>query len=121
MKRIKAHCQGVAKNEAMVRGTWLLFALATIVLTTMIHFYVALFIPPTKEKVWKEVQVSEGMSLKAIAGTLKKEGIIRYRGYFEIVGRLQGFSRKVRVGYYGLNTNSMGRPRYPAEGQDHRV
>jgi UPF0755 protein len=45
------------------------------------------------------------MSFKAIAGMLQKEGIIRYRGYFEIIGRLQGISRKVRVGYYGMNTN----------------
>src|SRR5574341_124109 len=83
----------------------ILFAIATVALTTVIHFYIALFVPPEKEKVWKEIQVTEGMSFKAIAGTLKREGIIRYRGYFEIIGRLQGFSRRVRVGYYGLNTN----------------
>jgi UPF0755 protein len=45
------------------------------------------------------------MSFKAISATLQKEGIIRYRGYFEIIGRLQGISRKVRVGFYGLSTN----------------
>jgi UPF0755 protein len=81
------------------------FLLATATLIIIIHFYTALFVPPSKEKVWKEVQVTEGMSFKAISGTLQKEGVIRYRGYFEIIGRLQGISRKVRVGYYGLNTN----------------
>jgi UPF0755 protein len=45
------------------------------------------------------------MSFKAIAATLQKEGVIRYRGYFEIIGRIEGISRKVRVGYYGLSTN----------------
>ena len=45
------------------------------------------------------------MSFKTIAATLQKEGLIRYRGYFEIIGRLQGISRKVRTGYYGLSTN----------------
>ena len=84
---------------------WLSFLLATISLTLVIHFYIALFVPPSKEKIWKEVQVTEGMSFKAIAATLQKEGIIRYRGYFEIIGRLQGISRKVRVGYYGLSAN----------------
>ena len=84
---------------------WTSFLMATAMLTITIHFYTALFVPPSKEKVWKEVEVTEGMSFKVIAGTLQKEGIIRYRGYFEIIGRLQGISRKVRVGYYGLSTS----------------
>lgn len=105
-KGFKPIAKAWRRTRRWVRGhLGILFALATIALTTIIHFYVALFVPPTKEKVWMEVQVTEGMSLKAIAGALKKEGIIRYRGYFEILGRVQGFSRKVRVGYYGLNTN----------------
>jgi UPF0755 protein len=83
---------------------WSSFLIATSALILLVHFYIALFVPPSSEKVWKEVQVTEGMSFKAIAGELKKEGIIRYNGYFEIIGRLQGISRKVRVGYYGLNT-----------------
>jgi len=87
------------------RNLWLSFLIATAALTIVIHFYIALFVPPSKEKVWKEVQVTEGMSFKAIASTLQKEGVLRYRGYFEIIGRLQGISRKVRIGYYGLNTS----------------
>ena len=81
------------------------FLMATAVLTVLIHFYIALFVPPSKEKVWKEVEVTEGMSFKAVSATLRKEGVIRYRGYFEIIGRIQGISRKIRTGYYGLNTN----------------
>jgi UPF0755 protein len=81
------------------------FLLATALLTVFIHFYMALFVPPTSEKLWKEIQVTEGMSFKAIAGKLRDEGIIRYRGYFEIIGRLQGITRKVRVGYYGLGSH----------------
>ncbi|HTF99573.1 MAG TPA: endolytic transglycosylase MltG [Nitrospirota bacterium] len=84
---------------------WWVFLTATALLLVVIHFYIALFVPPTKEKNWKEVQVTEGMSFKAIAATLRDEGLIRYRGYFEIIGRLQGISRKVRAGYYGLSTN----------------
>jgi UPF0755 protein len=91
--------KGIKKNP------WLTFLAATALLTVVIHFYIALFVPPTNEKVWKEVQVTDGMSFKAIAATLQKEGIIRYRGYFEIIGRIEGISRKVRVGYYGLSTN----------------
>ncbi|HUJ18526.1 MAG TPA: endolytic transglycosylase MltG [Nitrospirota bacterium] len=99
-------------REALASGArgarkhpWPSFLFATFTLIIAIHFYIALFVPPTKEKVWKEVQVTEGMSFKAIAASLQKEGVIRYRGYFEIIGRLQGISRKVRVGYYGLHTN----------------
>jgi UPF0755 protein len=94
-----------ATRKWVKRNPWLSFLITTATLTIIIHFYTALFVPPSKEKVWKEVQVTEGMSFKAISGTLRKEGVIRYRGYFEIIGRLQGISRKVRVGYYGLNTN----------------
>lgn len=84
---------------------WVFFLLATATLTIIIHFYIALFVPPSREKVWKEVEVTEGMSFKTIAATLRNEGVIRYRGYFEIIGRLQGISRRVRVGFYGLNTS----------------
>ncbi len=87
------------------RNPWLVFLAATAILTIIIHFYIALFVPPTTEKVWKEVQITEGMSFKAISAALQKEGVIRYRGYFEIIGRIEGISRKVRVGYYGLNTS----------------
>jgi UPF0755 protein len=84
---------------------WVTFVVATVVLFVAIHFYIALFVPPSQEKDWKEVQVTEGMSFKAIAAALQKEGIIRYRGYFEIIGRMQGITRKVRVGYYGLSSH----------------
>jgi len=84
---------------------WVTFIVAAVLLTTTLHFYVALFVPPSREKAWKEVQVTEGMSFKAIAAALQKEGIIRYRGYFEILGRLQGITRKVRMGYYGLGSH----------------
>jgi UPF0755 protein len=88
---------------------WKTLFIATAALIFTIHFYLVFFVPPSKERVWKEVRVSEGMSFKAIAGVLKKEGIIRYSGYFELIARLEGITRKVRVGYYGLNTNmSMG-------------
>jgi len=87
------------------KNPWLSFLLATLALLLSIHFYLAFFVPPSNERSWKEIQVTEGMSFKAIAGVLQKEGIIRYRGYFELVGRLEGISRKIRVGYYGLNTN----------------
>ncbi|MDH4161196.1 MAG: endolytic transglycosylase MltG [Nitrospirota bacterium] len=84
---------------------WTTYIVSAVVLITVVHFYIALFVPPSSEKVWKEIQVSDGMSFKAIAARLQKEGIIRYRGYFEIFGRLQGISRKVRIGYYGLGTH----------------
>ena len=84
---------------------WGTFLIATVLLMVCIHFYIALFVPPTNEKVWKEIQVTDGMSFKAIAGKLQREGIIRYRGYFEIIGRLQGITRSIRVGYYGLGSH----------------
>jgi UPF0755 protein len=84
---------------------WASFLVATAALILAVHFYIALFVPPSREKAWKEIQVAEGMSFKAIAAKLQQEGIIRYRGYFEIFGRLQGITRSVRVGYYGLGSH----------------
>lgn len=87
------------------RHPWPSFLAATAALIMGIHFYIALFVPPTREKIWKEVEVREGMSFKAIAAELQQQGIIRYRGYFEIIGRLQGISRSIHVGYYGLGSH----------------
>ena len=89
----------------VAKHPWRSFLISTAALIIFIHFYTALFIPPSKEKVWKEIQVTEGMSFKKISRMLKDEGIIRYRGYFEILGRIEGITRKVRVGYYGLGTH----------------
>ncbi len=89
----------------LAKHPWQSFLIATAALILVIHFYTALFIPPSKEKTWKEIQVTEGMSFKTISRMLKEEGIIRYRGYFEILGRIEGITRKVRVGYYGLGTH----------------
>jgi len=84
---------------------WVFFLMATAALIVAIHFYIALFVPPSSEKAWKEIHVTEGMSFKAIAAKLQEEGIVRYRGYFEIIGRLQGITRRVRMGYYGLGAH----------------
>jgi UPF0755 protein len=99
LKAWGASCAWARKNP------WLSFLAATGVVFVIIHFYIALFVPLTREKVWKEIEVSSGMSFKTISSMLQKEGIIRYRGYFEIIGRLQGISRKTRAGYYGLSSN----------------
>ncbi len=52
----------------------LTFLMATAALLILVHFYMALFAPPSKEKVWKEIQVTEGMSFKAIAARSRKKG-----------------------------------------------
>lgn len=94
-----------AVGKSVRKHPWFSFLFASAAILTAIHFYIALFVPPAKEKIWKEIQVTEGMSFKVIAGILQKERIIRYRGYFQIIGRLQGISRRIRVGYYGMSTN----------------
>ncbi len=96
--------QGAVK-KGFRKIPWWAFLIATLTLLVIIHFYIALFVPPSNEKIWKEVEVTEGMSFKSISAELQKEGIIRYRGYFELIGRFEGISRKVRTGYYGLSTN----------------
>ena len=84
---------------------WPSFLIATAALALLIHFYIMLFVPPSRERVWKEIQVTPGMSFKAISATLERDGIIRSRRYFEVLGRVQGVTRKVRTGYYGLSAD----------------
>ena len=86
----------------VLRNPWKAFLIATAVLVTFVHFYTVLFVPPSREKIWKEIQVADGMSFRAVSALLSKEGIVRSQWYFEIFGRIQGISRKVRAGYYGL-------------------
>jgi len=97
--------KGKKTGQFLKKNLWLMFLLATGALVLCIHIYIALFIPPSKERIWKEIAINEGMSFKAIAGVLEKEGVIRYRSHFEIMGRIAGITRKIRMGYYGLNTN----------------
>lgn len=108
MNHLNSPISSLARNRLSlwVRDhLWSSFLIATVLLMVCMHFYIALFVPPTSEKIWKEIQVTEGMSFKAVAGRLQHEGIIRYRGYFEIIGRLQGIARSVRVGYYGVGSH----------------
>lgn len=96
--------------SSLVRGTkqwvmrypWLSFLAATVMLAAIIHFYVALLIPPAREAAWQEIEVTRGMSFKALSSTLHRRGVIRYPGYFEFFARMQGITRNVRIGYYGL-------------------
>lgn len=105
-KKLKPFARAWAHLRYRVKKRpWFAFILATFFLIILTHFYIALFVPPTKEKNWKEIQVTEGMSFKAIATLLKREGLIRYKGYFEIIGRLKGITRRVRTGYYGLGSH----------------
>ncbi len=96
----------IARVRAWInRHYWPSFTVATLALIVLVHFTVVLFVPPSREKTWKEIHVTKGMSFKAIAEELQREGIIRYGGYFKLLGKIEGISRRVRAGYYGLNTN----------------
>ncbi len=89
-------------KQWIMRYPWLSFLVATLMLAAVIHFYVALLVPPAREKAWQEIEVTKGMNFKALSTMLHYKGIIRYPGYFEFFARMQGITRKVRVGYYGL-------------------
>lgn len=98
-------CAWKRVKRRVKKHPWPSFLMATLLLAGMIHLYLALIVPPSRERVWKEVEVAPGMSFKAIAATLEREGLIRSRRTFEVFGRLQGITRRVRVGYYGLSTD----------------
>lgn len=81
----------------------LIISVTSLILISLIHLYIILFVPPSSEAVWKEVVISKGASFKEIKLLLRKEGIIKNGYTFDILGRAFGITRKIRVGYYSMS------------------
>jgi len=67
--------------------------------------YLTLLMPVSFEDRWKEVKISEGSTYSQGISILKEEGIIKNKFIFLILGRVTMIDRKLRAGYYNLNTS----------------
>lgn len=81
-----------------------LFVLAGAALVLAVHAVLFISRPASTVKEFKEVLIPEGASFRSVATELKQAGIITDRETFIILARLKGVDRKVRAGFYSLNT-----------------
>jgi UPF0755 protein len=70
-----------------------------------IFIYLSLFTPVSSENKWKEVKIPEGSTFSHGISILKKEGIIKNEFVFFILSRIARTDRRLRAGYYNLNTS----------------
>jgi UPF0755 protein len=64
-----------------------------------------LLTPTSFEEKWKEVKIPEGVTYSEGIDILKKEGIIKNKFIFLLLGRITMIDRKLRAGYYNLSTS----------------
>ncbi|MGB9716436.1 MAG: endolytic transglycosylase MltG [Thermodesulfovibrionales bacterium] len=50
-----------------------------------------------------EVEIPKGVTFKQVIGILSKEGLVRNKTLFLILGRMIGLERKVKAGYYSIH------------------
>jgi len=81
------------------------FLVITFFLLTGILIYLTLFTPVSSEDKWKEVMIPKGANYSHGISILKKEGIIKNRFPLLILGRLTMIDKRLKAGYYNLNTS----------------
>lgn len=81
------------------------FLAITFFLLTGILVYLALFTPVSSESKWKEVMIPKGATYSHGTAILKEEGIIKNRFPLLVLGRLTTIDKKLKAGYYNLNTS----------------
>jgi len=80
------------------------FLVSALLAVASVHLVLFLLRPPSSTKVFKEVLIPEGASFRAVATQLRQEGIITDKETFIALGRLLGITKKIRAGFYSLNT-----------------
>lgn len=67
--------------------------------------HLSFFMPLSPTEKWKEVLIPEGSTYREGIRILKKEGFIKNEILFLVLGRLTMMDRRLRAGYYNLNTS----------------
>ncbi len=68
-------------------------------------FSLNLLMPVSFEDRWTEVRIPEGVTYTQGINILRKEGIIKNKYIFLLLGRITMTDRKLRAGYYNLNVS----------------
>lgn len=92
------------KTTHLIALRLFLFVAAGAALVLAVHVVLFLAKPASPVKEFKEVLIPEGANFRAVASELADEGVITDREMFIVLARLKGVDRKVRAGFYSLNT-----------------
>ncbi len=85
--------------------TELIFIIFSLVLISALLAYVSLMMPLSAENKWREIRIPEGSTYSQSISILKDEGLIKNKLVFLILGKITVTERKLRAGYYNLNTS----------------
>ncbi len=85
-------------------STEIKFILLSFVLLSGLLVYLNMT-PISFDDSWKEVKIPEGSTYRQGISILKKEGIVKNRLVFLILGKITSIDTKLRAGYYNLNTS----------------
>ncbi len=83
----------------------IVFIVFSSVFLSAIFIYLSLVTPVSSENKWKEVKIPEGSTFSHGISILKKEEIIKNEFVFLILSRITRTDRRLRAGYYNLNTS----------------
>jgi len=67
--------------------------------------FIYLVMPVSFEEKWKEIQIPEGVTYSQGISILKQEGMVHNKLIFLLLGRITGIERKLRAGFYNINTS----------------
>lgn len=83
----------------------ILLTLISLTFLACLVFSLNLLMPVSFEDRWTEVRIPEGVTYTQGINILRKEGIIKNKYIFLLLGRITMTDRKLRAGYYNLNVS----------------
>jgi len=78
--------------------------LVSLVFFMAVYVVIYLIMPVSSENTWKEIEIPDGSSYSRGIDILAREGFIKNKPVFLMLGRLSGTDRTTKAGYYNLNT-----------------
>jgi UPF0755 protein len=93
------------KKRRFIGISEIVFIMLGIITFSCIFVYLNLLLPLSFENRWIEVKIPQGSSYSQGLNILEEKGIIKNRFIFLVLGRLMNIERKLRAGYYNLNTS----------------
>ncbi len=72
-----------------------------------IHLVLYLYIPPANEETHKIVDIPDGAHMRIVANLLAKEGLIHYKEYFILLGKLTLTEKSIHPGEYDFHTRML--------------
>jgi UPF0755 protein len=85
----------------------LLLFLGGIFLFFSIHLLLYLYLPFQKEEFHKIIDIPDGAHMRVVADLLAKEGLIHYKEYFILFGKLTQTEKSIHPGEYDFNTRML--------------